>query len=329
MNKPVLVVMAAGMGSRYGGMKQIDPVGPCGQVIVDYSLYDARRAGFETVIFVIKHEIEEAFKAAIGDRVSRVMDVKYAFQQLDELPEGYTIPEGRVKPGVPATRCWPQSLHPRPLRRHQCRRLLRPRGVQGHLRSPLHSHRRRGLRLLHGELPAQEHRFRKWQRRPRRLRLNEDSTLHSVTERTRIETYKDGIHYTEDGGESWTDLPGETPVSMNLWGFGESFVKEADRRFARWLDENLEKNPLKCEYFLPLVVSELIGEKKAAVKVLRSTDKWYGVTYREDKPVVVEASLKRRPTAFTRKLSGLKLHKKYGWDSVPAVFFIFTGCRIR
>ena len=132
-----------------------------------------------------------------------------------------------MKPGVPATRCWPQSLHPRPLRRHQCRRLLRPRGVQGHLRSPLHSHRRRGLRLLHGELPAQEHRFRKWQRRPRRLRLNEDSTLHSVTERTRIETYKDGIHYTEDGGESWTDLPGETPVSMNLWGFGESFVKEA------------------------------------------------------------------------------------------------------
>ena len=123
--------------------------------------------------------------------------------------------------------------------------------------------------------------------------LNKDSTLHSVTERTRIETYEGGIHYTEDGGESWTDLPGETPVSMNLWGFGESFVKEADRRFARWLDENLEKNPLKCEYFLPLVVSELIGEKKAAVKVLRSTDKWYGVTYREDKPVVVEAIAKK------------------------------------
>ena len=98
MNKPVLVVMAAGMGSRYGGMKQIDPVGPCGQVIVDYSLYDARRAGFETVIFVIKHEIADAFKAAIGERVSKAMDVKYAFQQLDELPEGYTIPEGRVKP---------------------------------------------------------------------------------------------------------------------------------------------------------------------------------------------------------------------------------------
>ena len=98
MNKPVLVVMAAGMGSRYGGMKQIDPVGPNGQVIVDYSLYDARRAGFETVIFVIKHEIEEAFKKAIGDRVAKVMNVKYAFQQLDELPAGFSIPEGRVKP---------------------------------------------------------------------------------------------------------------------------------------------------------------------------------------------------------------------------------------
>ena len=98
MNKPVLVVMAAGMGSRYGGMKQIDPVGPNGQVIVDYSLYDARRAGFETVIFVIKHEIEDAFKAAIGDRVSKAMNVKYAFQQLEELPAGYTVPEGRVKP---------------------------------------------------------------------------------------------------------------------------------------------------------------------------------------------------------------------------------------
>ena len=98
MNKPVLVVMAAGMGSRYGGMKQIDPVGPNGQVIVDYSLYDARRAGFETVIFVIKHEIEDAFKAAIGDRVSKTMNVKYAFQQLEELPAGYTVPEGRVKP---------------------------------------------------------------------------------------------------------------------------------------------------------------------------------------------------------------------------------------
>ena len=272
MNKPVLVVMAAGMGSRYGGMKQIDPVGPCGQVIVDYSLYDARRAGFETVIFVIKHEIEEAFKAAIGDRVSRVMDVKYAFQQLDELPEGYTIPEGRVKP-------W-----------GTCHAVL---AAKPYIHGPFavinadDYYGPEAFKVIYDHLST-----------------HADGEVYdycmvsyllknTVTERTRIETYEGGIHYTEDGGENWTDLPGETPVSMNLWGFGESFVKEADRRFARWLDENLEKNPLKCEYFLPLVVSELIGEKKAAVKVLRSTDKWYGVTYREDKPVVVEAIAKK------------------------------------
>ena len=116
-----------------------------------------------------------------------------------------------------------------------------------------------------------------------------DGTLHSVTERTRIETYENGVHFTEDGGASWTDLPGDTPVSMNLWGFGKSFLDEAEQRFAGWLTENLPKNPLKCEYFLPLVVTELIEEGKAKIQVLRSTDKWYGVTYREDKPLVVEA----------------------------------------
>ena len=110
-----------------------------------------------------------------------------------------------------------------------------------------------------------------------------------MTERTRIEPYADGVHYTEDGGASWTDLPGDTPVSMNLWGFGKSFLDEAEQRFAGWLTENLPKNPLKCEYFLPLVVTELIEEGKAKIQVLRSTDKWYGVTYREDKPLVVEA----------------------------------------
>ena len=231
MNKPVLVVMAAGMGSRYGGMKQIDPVGPKGQPIVEYSLYDAHRAGFETVIFVIKHEIEEAFKAAIGDRVSQGMNVKYAFQQLDELPAGFTIPEGRVKP-------W----------------------------GTCHGTVSRGVCVV-----------------------NPDGTLHSVTERTGIETYEGGIRCTSLTGEGTDDLPVEAPVSMNLWGFGKSFLDEADRRFAGWLRENLPKNPLKCEYFLPTVASELIDEGKAAVTVLKSTDKWYGVTYREDKPTVVAA----------------------------------------
>ena len=119
--------------------------------------------------------------------------------------------------------------------------------------------------------------------------VNPDGTLHSVTERTGIETYEGGIRCTSLTGEGTDDLPVEAPVSMNLWGFGKSFLGEADRRFAGWLCENLPKNPLKCEYFLPTVASELIDEGKAAVTVLKSTDKWYGVTYREDKPTVVAA----------------------------------------
>ena len=290
MNKPVLVVMAAGMGSRYGGMKQIDPVGPNGQVIMDYSLYDARRAGFETVVFVIKHEIEDAFKAAIGDRVSRVMNVHYAFQQLDELPAGYAIPEGRVKPwGTCHAVLAAKPFIDGPFAVVNADDYYGPEAFQV-IYDYLSTHQDGETYdycmvsyLLKNTVSENGSVARGV------CKANDDGTLHSVTERTRIETYAGGVHYTEDGGEHWTDLPGETPVSMNLWGFGKSFLEEADRRFAGWLDENLAKNPLKCEYFLPLVVTELLEEGKAKVKLLHSADKWYGVTYREDKPVVVDA----------------------------------------
>ena len=290
MNKPVLVVMAAGMGSRYGGMKQIDPVGPNGQVIMDYSLYDARRAGFETVVFVIKHEIEDAFKAAIGDRVSKVMQVHYAFQQLDELPAGYTIPEGRAKPwGTCHAVLAAKPFIDGPFAVVNADDYYGPEAfrvmyeyLSAHSDGELYDYCMVSY-LLQNTVSENGSVARGV------CQANPDGTLHSVTERTRIETYAGGIHYTEDGGESWTDLPGETPVSMNLWGFGKSFLEEADRRFAGWLDENLAKNPLKCEYFLPLVVTELLEEGKARVQLLHSADKWYGVTYREDKPVVVDA----------------------------------------
>ena len=290
MNKPVLVVMAAGMGSRYGGMKQIDPVGPNGQVIMDYSLYDARRAGFETVVFVIKHEIEDAFKAAIGDRVSKVMQVHYAFQQLDELPAGYTIPEGRAKPwGTCHAVLAAKPFINGPFAVVNADDYYGPEAfrvmyeyLSTHSDGELYDYCMVSY-LLQNTVSENGSVARGV------CQANPDGTLHSVTERTRIETYAGGIHYTEDGGESWTDLPGETPVSMNLWGFGKSFLEEADRRFAGWLDENLAKNPLKCEYFLPLVVTELLAEGKARVQLLHSADKWYGVTYREDKPVVVDA----------------------------------------
>ena len=290
MEKPVLVVMAAGMGSRYGGMKQIDPVGPRGQVIIDYSLYDARRAGFETVIFVIKHEIEDAFKAAIGDRVSKVMKVEYAFQQLEELPAGFAVPEGRAKPwGTCHAVLAAKHLIHGPFAVINADDYYGPEAFQV-IYDYLSTHQDGEVYdycmvsyLLKNTVSENGSVARGV------CEANPDGTLAAVTERTCIETYPGGIHFTENGGDTWQDLAPDTPVSMNLWGFGQSFLEEAEARFAGWLSENLPKNPLKCEYFLPLVVSELLAEGKATVKLLHSTDKWYGVTYREDKPVVVNA----------------------------------------
>ena len=228
MNKPVLVVMAAGMGSRYGGMKQIDPVGPNGQVIVDYSLYDARRAGFETVIFVIKHEIEETFKAAIGDRVAKVMKVKYAFQQLDELPAGFAIPEGRVKPwGTCHAVLAAKDLIDGPFAVINADDYYGPEAfkviydyLSTHADGTVYDYCMVSY-LLKNTVSENGSVARGV------CVANEDGTLRSVTERTRIETYENGINYTEDGGESWHDLPADAPVSMNLWGFGKSFLDEA------------------------------------------------------------------------------------------------------
>jgi len=290
MEKPVLVVMAAGMGSRYGGMKQIDPVGPSGQVIIDYSLYDARRAGFETVIFVIKHEIEDAFKAAIGDRVSKVMKVEYAFQQLEELPAGFAVPEGRAKPwGTCHAVLAAKHLIHGPFAVINADDYYGPEAFQV-IYDYLSTHQDGEVYdycmvsyLLKNTVSENGSVARGV------CEANPDGTLAAVTEHTCIETYPGGIHFTENGGDTWQDLAPDTPVSMNLWGFGQSFLEEAEARFAGWLSENLPKNPLKCEYFLPLVVSELLAEGKATVKLLHSTDKWYGVTYREDKPVVVNA----------------------------------------
>lgn len=290
MNRPVLVVMAAGMGSRYGGMKQIDPVGPNGEVIIDYSLYDAYRAGFRTVIFVIKHEIEEAFHAAIGDRISKVMDVKYAFQQLDNLPAGFSVPENREKPwGTCHAVLAAKDLIDGPFAVINADDYYGPEAFQV-MYDYLSTHQDREVYdycmvsyLLKNTVSENGSVARGV------CVANPDGTLQSVTERTRIETHDEKICYFEDGGASWTEIGGNTPVSMNLWGFTKSFLQEAENRFADWLTENLPKNPLKCEYFLPLVVSELIDEKKATVTILHSADKWYGVTYREDKPTVVNA----------------------------------------
>ena len=290
MKKPVLVVMAAGMGSRYGGLKQIDPVDKQGHIIMDFSIYDAVNAGFEKVVFIIKKENEADFKAAIGDRLSKVIDVEYVFQDLNNLPEGYGVPEGRVKPwgtGHAILSCIGTVDAPFAvinaddyygshafqmiydyLTTHEDDEKYRYTMVGYVLENTLteNGHVARGVCVT-----------------------DENSYLQKINERTHIEKRGAETVYTEDEGKTWTVIPEGSVVSMNMWGFSESILKELKDRFAKFLDENLEANPLKCEYFLPFVVDELLGEGKATVEVLKSLDKWYGVTYKEDKPVVVAA----------------------------------------
>ena len=291
MNKPVLVVLAAGMGSRYGGLKQMDSVAGHGQSIIDYSIYDARRAGFEKVIFVIKRELEEDFHRLVGDRIARGIQVEYAFQELDDLPAGYAVPAGRKKP-------W-GTTHA----------VLAARDL---IRGPfavINSDDYYGpeaFRLIYDFLSTQDEAAV-----PQRYamvsyllgntvtdngsvargvcRVGEDGLLREVVEHTRIEKDGSDARSTLDGGETWVPLPGSTPVSMNFWGFQRSFVDEGEARFPEFLDRILAENPEKGEFYLPLLVSRLIGEGKAQVRVLPSEDKWYGVTYREDKPGVVVA----------------------------------------
>lgn len=291
MNKPVLVVMAAGMGSRYGGLKQIDPVGGNGQLIIDYSIFDARRAGFETVVFIIKHEIEDSFKEAIGNRLSSVMNVKYAFQQLDILPQGYAVPEGRTKPwGTSHAILSAKNVIDGPFAVINADDYYGPEAFQiiydylskntdqdGVYEYAMVGYMLENTVTEHGSVARGV------------CVKNAEGYLDSVTERTRIEKTTTGARFTEDDGKSWENLPGDTVVSMNLWGFTHSFLGETEARFAAFLDGALKTNPLKSEYFLPSVVSQLIAEGKAQVKVLESRDKWYGVTYQEDKPVVVAA----------------------------------------
>ena len=291
MNKPVLVIMAAGMGSRYGGLKQIDPVGNHGQPILDYSIYDARRAGFETVVFVIKHEIEDTFKSAIGDRIAKSINVKYAFQELGDLPEGYAVPEGRVKPwGTCHAILAARKVVDGPFAVINADDYYGPEAFQtiynylndnqdkdGCYEFAMVGYHLRSTITEHGSVARGV------------CEEDENGYLARVTERTCIEKMGDDARFTEDGGATWTDLPGDTIVSLNLWGLTRSFIDEAEARFPAFLDKTIAENPLKGEYFLPSVISALIEEGKARAKVLRSTDKWYGVTYQADKPVVVAA----------------------------------------
>ena len=287
MSTPTLVVMAAGMGSRYGGLKQLDAVGPHGQVILDYSVYDAYRAGFERDVFVIKPEIEAAFRERVGERIARKMDARYVFQTLEDLPAGYSAPEGRVKPwGTCHAVLAARGEVDGPFAVINADDRYGPEGFRG-----IYEHFKRASAgeycmagyLLGNTLTENGSVARGV------CETDSEGRLVSVTERTRIEKTAYGARYTEDGGASWTDIALDSTVSMNLWGFTRDFMDEAWERFPAFLDRTLRENPLKGEYFLPGVVTQLLEEGRASVRVLRTRDRWYGVTYKEDRASVTAA----------------------------------------
>lgn len=288
--KPVLVIMAAGMGSRYGGLKQIDPVDAQGHIIMDFSIFDAKKAGFEEVVFIIKKENEQDFREAIGDRISKYMKVTYVFQDINNLPEGYQVPEGRVKPwgtGHAVLSCLGSLEAPFAVINaddyygsHAFEMIYE--FLTTHSDDEKYHYTMVGY-VLENTLTENGHVARGV------CETDENGHLIGIHERTRIEKRPEGAAYTEDDGATWVTLQEGSIVSMNMWGFSNSLLGELNNRFAAFLDKALVENPLKSEFFLPEVVSQLLAEGKADVEVLKSLDKWYGVTYKEDKPMVVAA----------------------------------------
>ena len=295
MKDPVLVVMAAGMGSRYGGLKQIDPVDEQGHIIMDFSIYDAVKAGFKKVVFIIKKENEESFKEAIGDRLSKQIQVEYVFQELTNLPDGFSVPEGRVKPfGTGHAILCCMDVVDAPFAVINADDYYGSHAFQviydyltTHEDDDKYRYTMVGY-VLENTLTENGHVARGV------CMTDEDNNLTGIQERTHIEKRNGQAAFTEDDGATWTEIPNDSIVSINMWGFTPSILQELKAGFPVFLEENLKKNPLKCEYFLPSVVGNLLTEEKATVKVLKSTDKWFGVTYKEDKPVVVAAIRKMK-----------------------------------
>ena len=284
MNEPTLVILAAGMGSRFGGLKQITPVDEYGHAIIDFSLYDAYRAGFRKVAFIIKHEIEEDFKAAVGRRMEKYFDVSYVFQQIDMLPEGYAVPPQRKKPWgtAHAVLCAAEAVkgpfavinaddfYGRGAYETIYRFLSEERADTEHA---MVAFLLKNTVTEHGTVA-------------RGICQVENGLLTDVVEHTKIAKRGEDAAYTEDG-ETWEPLSGTDPVSMNFWGFGPDMMRQLRDRFPAWLDANLLVDPEKAEYFLPFVANAIIHEGQGTVRVLPCHEAWYGVTYREDLPDVV------------------------------------------
>ena len=280
-SKPTLVIMAAGMGSRFGGNKQIAPVDDAGHIIIDFSIYDAVRAGFGKVVCVIKPEMEADFRRAIGDNIARHVELKYAYQTLDNIPAGFAIPEGRAKPWGTghATLCALKEVdgpfavinaddfYGRDAFRAAAEFLLAGGDENEHamvgynIENTLTENGTVSRGVCAGDA---------------------EGYLTDITERTVIEPREGGAAFTEDGGASWTFIHAGTPVSMNLWAFRSGVLEAFPRMFEDFLKNDVPKNPMKAEFYLPNVPKGLIAEGRGRVRLLKTNERWYGMTYRED-----------------------------------------------
>ena len=280
MKKPTLVIMAAGMGSRFGGLKQIAPVDDQGHIIIDFSLRDAYRAGFRDLVFIIKPELEASFREVIVNRMEKYFNITFVQQTIDKLPAGYAVPEGREKPwGTGHAILCCKDVLDGPFAVINADDFYGPTAFsaiydylannEDESRYSMIGYRVRNTVTENGSVA-------------RGVCEVKDGLLTGVTERTKIFKNGNDAKFTEDDGKTFTDLPGDTIVSMNLWGFTSKMIRELDERFTAFLDNAIATNPLKGEYFLPSVVNDQLVAGTATVRVLPCEETWYGVTYRED-----------------------------------------------
>jgi len=290
MKDPVLLIMAAGMGSRYGGLKQMDPIGSGGELILDFSLYDAWMAGFKKAIFIIKREMEEDFRSIIEKRAGRFIKTEYAFQSLSDIPEGFSIPEGREKPwGTCHAVLSCRHLVDSPFAVINADDYYGPDAFHQMIGFLLTAEDKNPAHCCMIGYPLENTLTENGTVARGICEVSEDSFLTGITERTKIMRKGGKVAFTEDEGVTWEAVSGETLVSMNFWGFSANIMKELENRFPDAFRDILNKNPLKGEYYLPFFVDQLLDENKASFKVLMTGDKWYGVTYKEDRGPVVAA----------------------------------------
>lgn len=278
------------MGSRYGGLKQMDPITKEGEILLDFSLYDGVRAGFKKVVFIIKKEIEADFRPLVEGRSSEYIDVAYGFQEIEELPDGYSVPEGREKPwGTSHAVLVAKDLIDGPFCVINADDYYGPAAFEKAYNYLKNAKDDDIYRYAMVGYEVQNTLTDKGTVTRGVCEVNEEGYLSHITERGKIKWQGEAVVFTEDEGATWENIPIGTTVSMNCWLFTESFLDVLEKGFTGFLKEDLPKNPLKSEWLLPRSVDHLLVEGKATVEVLKSVDQWYGVTYQEDRDMVMNA----------------------------------------